>query len=100
MSVSWPEDNICYLCNTKYSENDIIIKIPFEKPTNILVQLFLNRKLNSNVSNMILKYLNHSSYAHSNCVKKHCNVLNHTNIYEKWYLCSGKKMYLSNQYYN
>jgi hypothetical protein len=95
MPIEWPENKICHICENQYKVHDVIMKIPFDIDTRKKVYMFLNRKLNNDLTLNIFKYINNDCYGHAKCIQDNYPKPNYCAY---WYLYQYNVMYLSNSY--
>ena len=60
------------------------------------IYMFLNKKLNRDITLYIFKILYIPSFTHTKCLNLHFEQRNYMTY---WYLCDNNKMYISNQFY-
>ena len=95
MPIEWPENTICHICDKQYNVHDVIMKVPLDINTRQMLYVFLNRKLNHDLTSIIFKYINCDCYAHAKCIQSY---FRRPNYCAYWYLYQNNVMYLSNSY--
>ena len=95
MPIEWPENTICHICDKQYKVHDVIMKVPLDINTRQMLYVFLNRKLNHDLTSIIFKYINCDCYAHAKCIQSY---FRRPNYCAYWYLYQNNVMYLSNSY--
>jgi hypothetical protein len=93
----WPNNYCCSICKNNFNIGNVITITPFDIDTQYLISLFLNRKLNQDLTSKIINILNVPCYAHRNCYYLHFPKPNYKAY---WSLCDKNYMYLSNQYHS